>query len=51
MKDMGTIKSAEKIQKHANEFEEDELGIVKGCKNAFLLVLPFWIVIFIIWIW
>lgn len=41
----------EKIQKHAYELEEDELGFFKGCRNAFLLTIPFWITIFIIWIW
>ncbi|MGZ9785469.1 hypothetical protein [Bacillus pseudomycoides] len=42
---------AEKIQKHTYELEEDELRFFKGCKNAFLLTLPLWIAIFIIWIW
>ncbi|MGG3652581.1 hypothetical protein ABES36_14250 [Bacillus pseudomycoides] len=42
---------AEKIQKHTYELEEDKLRFFKGCKNAFLLTLPLWIAIFIIWIW
>ncbi|SFD18343.1 hypothetical protein SAMN04488168_12333 [Bacillus sp. 491mf] len=57
---MGAIKSREKteeclfeekIQKYASELEEDELGFFKGCKNAFLFTLPFWIAIVFIWLW
>ena len=57
---MGAIQSTEKtkersfaeeIQKYSYELQEDELGFFKGCRNAFLLTLPFWITISVIWLW
>lgn len=50
IKDMDVMKSVEKVEE-CSFVKEDRLSFFKGCRNAFLLVLPFWIAIFIILYW
>ncbi|MCQ6288941.1 hypothetical protein [Bacillus cereus] len=36
-------------QQRADEVEFESLRFFEGCKNAYLLSLPFWLVISLIW--
>ncbi|WP_176549145.1 hypothetical protein [Bacillus pseudomycoides] len=34
---------------HSNEIDENPLGFFIGCRNAFILALPLWAIVY--WVW